>query len=146
MARLTHLQTAAGILTLIGVGVAIVANLVELPATSNTVAQSRSAINAGRDAINSGASQRQASSDNSIYQAGVPVGRVFVGRRSPEDAALFEFQEITNASLFNTQAEFEYQDFILTTVSFQMHTGLTSSRPQDGPIISSLVAKVIKQK
>jgi hypothetical protein len=57
-----------------------------------------------------------------IYQAGIVVGRVFGGRRSPTDATLFEFQEITQAGQFNTNAEFEYQGFILRPLSMIMST------------------------
>jgi hypothetical protein len=48
-----------------------------------------------------------------IYQAGISVGKVFGGRRSPTNATIFEFQEITQAGQFNLGAEFEYQIMFL---------------------------------
>jgi hypothetical protein len=47
--------------------------------------------------------------ENAIYQAGVKVGNVFGGRRSPNDATIFEFVEITNANQFNPREPFQFE-------------------------------------
>jgi hypothetical protein len=85
-------------------------------------------------------------SDDNIYQAGVVVGKVFGGRRSPNDATLFEFQEITHANQFNLGAEFEYQGYILKMISYSGRGGFVPTRPEDGTIVIRLEAKVVRQK
>jgi hypothetical protein len=75
-----------------------------------------------------------------IYQAGISVGKVFGGRRSPTNATIFEFQEITQAGQFNLGAEFEYQDYVLKPLHIQTVTGLNISRPQCPP--SALVRQI----
>lgn len=81
-----------------------------------------------------------------IVQSGAAVGKVFGGRRSPIDATVFEFQEITQAGQFNIDAEFEYQGLIFKAMDIKSVTGLKSSRPQDGRIIEGMIAKVVRQK
>jgi hypothetical protein len=90
--------------------------------------------------------QQSAPQPDVIYQAGVIVGKVFGGRRAPTDATVFEFQEITHASQFNYNAEFEYQGYVLRPLSIFSVTDMTSSRPQDGRIVKSLTARIIRQK
>jgi hypothetical protein len=80
----------------------------------------------------------------SIYQGGVIVGKAF-GRRSPTDATIFEFVELTNASRFNPREDFEFQAVRLHFVTAQSRTGMTSSRPEDGTIWEGVIAKVVSQ-
>jgi hypothetical protein len=78
-----------------------------------------------------------------IYQAGAIVGKVFGARRSPTDATIYEFVEITQAGQFNLAEQFAYKEFILAAQSAESVTGVDSSRPQDGKIIKKMVAKII---
>jgi hypothetical protein len=86
----------------------------------------------------------QAAAGDSISQAGVVVGQAFGGRRSPTDATIFEFQEVTHAQQFNVDAPFQYQGHTLRAVRIETTVGLDSSRPQDGRIIYLMTAKVIE--
>jgi hypothetical protein len=157
MAKLTPLQKAVSIAAIIGtlatvtIALVNVTNVFKLPSTSTgqTITQSGTGIASGRDTVINGLifnSQPPVALDDTIYQAGIVVGKVFGGRRTPNDATLFEFKEITQASQFNINAEFEYQGYILKPISFYSHVGLTSSRPQDGTIITGLLAKVVRAK
>jgi hypothetical protein len=143
------------VVAIIGAVVAIVGAVVGIatyyksPATPSGQTLTQSGIGnnqAGRDIIINPPVQHSPITDDAIYQAGVAVGKVYGGRRTPTDATLFEFQEITNASQFNMSAEFEYQGYTLKTVSVRTHVGFTSLRPQDGAILTGLLAKVVRQK
>jgi hypothetical protein len=79
-----------------------------------------------------------------IKQAGIVVGKAFGARRSPTDATIFEFEEITNSQQFNYNAPFEYQGHTLRLIHAETITGLNVSRPQDGRIISRVKAKILK--
>jgi hypothetical protein len=78
-----------------------------------------------------------------IYQAGIIVGKAFGARRSPTDATVFEFVEITHASQFNPAEFFQYQNLSLKVLTIETKIGLMSSRPEDGTILQKVTAKII---
>jgi hypothetical protein len=78
-----------------------------------------------------------------ISQAGAVVGRVFGGRRSPTDATVYEFVEITNANQLNPSAPFAYAGQMLVLQSVRSRVGLDISRSQDGMVYGGVVAKVV---
>jgi hypothetical protein len=77
-----------------------------------------------------------------IYQAGVIVGKVFGGRRSPTDATMYEFIEIKNVNQLNAQAQFEYDGQMLAILSARSRIGLDLSRSQDGMVYGGVIARV----
>jgi hypothetical protein len=78
-----------------------------------------------------------------IYQAGIAVGKVFGGRRSPANATIYEFVEIKNANQLNAQAPFEYDGVLLVLQSVQRRVRLDISRPQDGMVYGGVIANVV---
>lgn len=78
-----------------------------------------------------------------ISQAGAAVGKVFGGRRSPADATVYEFVEITNANQLNPSAPFAYEGQLLVLKSVRSRVGLDISRPQDGMVYGGVVANVV---
>jgi len=89
-----------------------------------------------------GQPQSQAT-DGVITQAGVVVGKVFGGRRSPNDATTFEFVEITNANQFNPTQPFQFNGVTLAFQSTKSRVGLNIARPDAGMTYGGVVAKVI---
>lgn len=88
--------------------------------------------------------QQQTNDDpNKIYQAAIPVGNVYGGRRLPNDSTVYEFVEITNAERFNAEATFKYQGVSLKCIGFKMMSGMTAGRMPDGMIYTQLLAKVV---
>jgi hypothetical protein len=81
--------------------------------------------------------------DGVITQAGVVVGKVFGGRRSPNDATVFEFVEITNANQFNPTQPFQFNGVTLLFQSTRSRVGLNIARPDAGMTYGGVVAKVI---
>jgi hypothetical protein len=84
-----------------------------------------------------------ASKSDVIIQAGAVVGKVFGGRRSPTNATIYEFTEITNTNQFNARTGFEYDGQLLVIQSVMSRIGLDISRPQDGMIYGGVTAKVV---
>jgi hypothetical protein len=84
-----------------------------------------------------------AHASDSIYQGGIEVGKVFGGRRSPTDAMMFQFVELTHASRLDTRYPFEYDGVILRMVQAQSRVGMDTSRPEDGTVYSGITAQVI---
>jgi hypothetical protein len=80
--------------------------------------------------------------EDSIYQAGVSVGKAFGARRSPSDATIFEFSEITNCGQFNTGAPFTYKGVKLRFVSERNSALMDISRVKDSPIRYGVLARV----
>src|ERR1700730_14662634 len=79
-----------------------------------------------------------------IQQAGVVVGNAFGARRSPTDATLFEFTEITNCGRFNLGTPFIYKGVKMQFVREKNSAMLEISRQQDSPIRYGVVAKVLE--
>ena len=88
-------------------------------------------------------SAQPAQASDTIYQGGTEVGMVFGGRRSPTDAMIFEFVEITHSSRLDTRFPFEFNGVILRMVHAQSRVGMDSSRPEDGMVYSGVTAQVI---
>jgi hypothetical protein len=80
---------------------------------------------------------------DAILQGGVKVGKVFGGRRSPTNALIYEFVEITNARQFDLSAPFQYHGVILQLIRVKSRVGLDISRPEDGMILRDVTAHVI---
>jgi len=80
---------------------------------------------------------------DAIYQAGILVGKVYGARRSPTDATVFEFVEITHASQLNTADVIQYQNYSLRILTLDTKIGMMSSRPEDGTIFQKITAKII---
>jgi len=77
-----------------------------------------------------------------IYQGGIIVGDVFGGRRVPNDATHFFFQEISHAQPFNLSQPFEYRGIWLRMEHADSVTQVDGGRPQDGRIVRELAAIV----
>jgi hypothetical protein len=77
-----------------------------------------------------------------IWQDSVVVGTVIGGRRSPTDASQFLFDEITHAQQFNPGRTFHFTGVRLMLVHTESITDLMSNRPQDGRILTNVVARV----
>jgi hypothetical protein len=81
---------------------------------------------------------------DAIIQSGITVGKAFGARRSPNDATMFQFEEITHAGRFNAQIPFQYHDVTLQMIQFGSDVRLDAARAEDGRIIRSLVARAVQ--
>jgi len=77
-----------------------------------------------------------------IWQDGIIVGDVVGGRRDPADASKFLFAEISHTQQFNIQRTFHFMGQMLETVSVQSDVSMDSTRPQDGRVLTQVVAKI----
>lgn len=81
--------------------------------------------------------------EDHIYQGGIVVGKVVGGRRSPEDATLFEFEEIDDCRQFNTTQPFTYEGIDLIYIKDQDDALIDIARPADSPIRWGVSARVV---
>jgi len=151
MAKLTPLQKAAAIAAIIGTPSAIIFGVANLSKsqTASTSVQSGNTITSGHDTIiNNGTvltnQQPSIVSDDSIYQAGVIVGKAFGARRLPNDATRFEFREITNCAQLNTSAPFTYGGVKMLFEKEQNSAAIVVGR-NDSPIRFGVTARVLEQ-
>ncbi len=63
--------------------------------------------------------------------------------RSPTDAMIFEFVEITHASRLDTRYPFDFDGVSLRMISNQSRVGMDTSRPEDGMVYSGVIAQVV---
>jgi hypothetical protein len=151
MAKLTPLQKAAAIAAIIGTPSAIffgVANLSKSQ-TESTGVQSGNTITSGRDTVINNSTvltdqQPSIVSDDSIYQAGIIVGKAFGARRLTNDATRFEFREITNCAQLNTSAPFTYSGVKMLFEKEQNSAMMVVGR-NDNPIRFGVTARVLAQ-
>jgi hypothetical protein len=86
---------------------------------------------------------RPAIEPDAIYQAGVIVGRAFGARRSPTDATIYTFIEISHADQMNLWAPFSYDGVNMVMRTTESCDGVASDRPSAGKICYNIVAKVL---
>jgi hypothetical protein len=85
----------------------------------------------------------EAQDTNHIYQVGIIVGTVFGARRSPTNATLVEFAEITHANQLDLSKIFIYQGISLHFINAKYRTRLEVTRPQDGTIFYNVTAEIV---
>jgi hypothetical protein len=81
--------------------------------------------------------------DDTIYQAGIVVGKAFGARRLPNDATRFEFREITNAAQFNPSAPFTYSGVKMIFEKEDNSAWMVIGRA-DSPIRWGVIARVLE--
>jgi hypothetical protein len=100
--------------------------------------------NAPSGTINVYPPSHQVPDSGNVTQAGVIVGKAFGARRSPTDATVFEFTEITNCGSLNTDAPFFYDGVNLQFIKERDSVMMLMGRAQDSPIRFGVVAKVLE--